>query len=73
METHARSIAKAISWRIGGLLITFVVALAVTGRLSVAASLSLADTAVKLGAYYGHERLWLKIRFGRAPAQDYDI
>jgi uncharacterized membrane protein len=73
VETHARSIAKAISWRIGGLLVTFVVALAVTGRLGVAISLSLADTLVKLGAYYVHERLWLKVRFGRARAPDYDI
>jgi uncharacterized membrane protein len=73
VETHARSIVKAISWRIGGLLVTFVVALVVTGRIGVAVSLSLADTFVKLGAYYAHERLWLKVRFGRAEEADYDI
>jgi adenylylsulfate kinase len=73
VETHARSIAKAVSWRIGGFLVTFVVSWIVTRRLGVAVSLSLADTLVKLGAYYAHERLWLKVRFGRSRAPDYDI
>ena len=73
MESHARSIVKALSWRIGGLLVTFGVAWVVTGRWSTAVTLGLADTAVKLGAYYAHERLWLKVSFGRSRPAEYDI
>ena len=73
MESHARSIVKALSWRVWAGLITFGVAWAITGRLTLAAEVGLADTAVKLGAYYAHERLWLKVRFGRSKSPDYDI
>ena len=73
MESHARSIIKALSWRIGGLLVTFFVTWGITGRLSLAATVGLADTGVKIGAYYVHERLWLKVRFGRSTSPDYDI
>jgi uncharacterized membrane protein len=73
METHWRSIAKAVSWRLGGLLMTTGVVWVVTGSAELAASIGILDTAVKLGAFYVHERAWLKIRFGRRKAPDFDI
>ena len=73
LETHARSIVKATTWRLGGLIVTILVAWAVTRRMDVAASIGLADTFVKLAAYYVHERAWLKIGFGRVKRPEYDI
>ena len=73
MEGHFRSILKAATWRAGGLAVTFVVAWMVTRKAAVAASIGLADTALKLVAYYVHERIWLKIRFGMMRGPDYDI
>jgi len=73
METHARSILKAATWRAGGLVMTVAVAWALTGRADLAASIGIADTLVKLGAFYVHERVWLKVRFGRKQPPEYQI
>lgn len=72
-DTHGRTIAKALTWRVGGFAMTVAVAWAVTRRADVAASIGLADTVVKLGAYYAHERLWLRVRFGRVRPAEYEI
>ncbi len=73
METRARSIVKALTWRMGGLIVTGIVVWAATGNVKLAASIGLADTLIKLGAYYVHERCWLKVRFGRAKPPEYQI
>ena len=52
---------------------TVSVAWIVTGEPLVAASIGLLDTVVKLGAFYVHERVWLKVRFGRLQPPDYQI
>ncbi|NIA06269.1 MAG: DUF2061 domain-containing protein [Actinobacteria bacterium] len=73
METRSRSIAKALTWRVTALGITMTVVWIASGSMELAASVGLADTVIKLGAYYGHERFWLKVGFGRAKPPDYQI
>ncbi len=73
MESHSRTIAKALSWRFIATLITFTVAWIVTRELTFAAEIGLADTIIKLGAYYFHERLWIRIKFGRLIRPEYEI
>ena len=73
METRARSIFKALTWRVTALVITVSVAWALTDRPDLAITIGLADTSVKLLAYYGHERAWLKVRYGRLRPPDYQI
>jgi len=73
VEAHLRSILKAATWRLGGFVVTVLVAWTVTRKVGIAASIGLADTALKLVAYYVHERLWLKVRFGMLRRADYDI
>lgn len=73
MESRLRSLIKAGTWRIGGLLLTVSVAWLITRRTDVAATIGLADTGVKLGAFYMHERLWLRVRFGRPKEAEYQI
>ncbi|MHC4260612.1 MAG: DUF2061 domain-containing protein, partial [Planctomycetota bacterium] len=58
MESHCRSIAKAITWRAGGTAVTFAVAWAVTRELALATGIGLLDTVIKIGAFYVHERIW---------------
>lgn len=65
--------AKALSWRVFATLITFGIALAMTGELVFAASIGLADTMVKLVIYFIHERVWVRIDYGRIPPSDYQI
>ena len=73
MESHARTIAKALSWRFIATLITFTVAWIVTRELTFAAEIGLADTIIKLGAYYFHERLWIRVKFGKLIRPEYEI
>ncbi len=65
METTQRSLAKAISWRLLATVITSSLVYAWTGEGSFAATVGLADTVVKFFIYFGHERLWNRIPFGR--------
>ena len=73
METHLRSIAKAVSWRAGGTVVTFVVALVVSGKFDIAVKVGILDTLVKIGAFYLHERLWHRIGFGKVKPPEYQI
>jgi uncharacterized membrane protein len=52
---------------------TFATAWIITRRIEVAASIGAADTAAKIVAYYLHERMWLKIPFGRLDKAEYEI
>ena len=73
MESHYRSIAKAITWRLGGTVVTFIVAWIITRELSLAAGIGLLDTVVKIGAFYVHERIWNKVSFGKLKRPEYEI
>ncbi len=65
MESHKRSIAKAVTWRIIATLVTFLIAYLFTKELALATGIGLADAAIKIFAYYSHERMWNRIGFGR--------
>lgn len=73
METHLRSIAKAVSWRIGGTVVTFIIALLVSGKVDIAVKVGLLDTLVKIAAFYLHERIWDRISFGKVKRPEYEI
>jgi adenylylsulfate kinase len=73
VETRIRSIVKAITWRAGGLLVTVTVVYAITRKVELAATIGIADTILKLAAFYVHERLWLKVHFGKLRPPDYQI
>ncbi|KPK44447.1 MAG: hypothetical protein AMJ65_03075 [Phycisphaerae bacterium SG8_4] len=73
MESHFRSIAKAITWRAGGTIVTFAVAWILTGSVELAAQIGVLDTAVKIGAFYAHERMWNRLSFGKQKQPEYQI
>jgi uncharacterized membrane protein len=73
METHLRSITKAISWRAGGTAVTFAVTLLISGEIDLALKVGLLDTLVKIGAFYFHERIWHRIGFGKIKPPEYQI
>jgi len=68
-ETHARSLAKAVSWRATGSLDTFVVALVVTGSAKLAGSVAVTEILTKILIYYFHERIWAWVPWGKRSAQ----
>ena len=65
METHKRSIAKAVSWRLTGTIDTIMISWIVTGRIGVAASIGAFELMTKTMIYYFHERIWQKVKWGR--------
>ena len=73
MESRRRTLVKSVSYRIIGGLVTVGVAYAATNRLGAAAAIGLSDTMVKLGVFYFHERMWLRINYGRSANPEYNI
>jgi len=65
-EAHSRSFFKAVSWRMLGSVDTFVISYFVTGRLVFAASIASVETFTKIVLFYGHERVWAAVPWGRA-------
>ncbi|PAQ11333.1 MULTISPECIES: DUF2061 domain-containing protein [Mesorhizobium] len=65
MDTHSRSFAKALSWRVTGTIDTMIISLVVTGSIKLAAAIGLTEVITKSLLYYFHERAWLKIPYGR--------
>lgn len=73
METHIRSILKAITWRAGGTVVTFAVALFMVGKFELAAKIGILDTLIKIFAFYIHERVWNQLKIGREKPPEYQI
>ncbi len=74
MESHKRSIAKAITWRVIATLVTFIVAYWFTREVVLSMGIGFGDAIIKAFTYYFHERLWNRIGFGREKAkEDYMI
>lgn len=67
METKRRSLAKALSWRVVAWSITVAIAYLFTGKVAFALSIGVADSVLKIFAYYLHERSWMGIDYGREP------
>lgn len=65
VETHARSILKAVSWRTLGTLDTFAISWYLTGKLELAGLIAGLEFVTKIGWYYFHERVWSAVAWGR--------
>jgi adenylylsulfate kinase len=68
-ETHKRTLAKSITWRVAATIITFVIVIIFTGRMDWAISLSILDMILKFIGYYVHERAWDRVDWGILSAK----
>ena len=75
METNARSIAKAISYRLLGSISTALIVFVFSGNAKISAGIGALDVVTKLALYYLHERVWNYVPYGRGDrgAPDYEI
>lgn len=64
-EKPLRSIAKAISWRIVGTTDTILISWLLTGEIKTAVAIGSIEVISKMVLYFGHERIWNKITFGK--------
>jgi uncharacterized membrane protein len=73
METNARSIVKAVSYRLLGSSVTGLILFVITGKGTISLVGSVADMVLKIGAYFVHERIWDRISYGRSKPPEYEI
>ena len=64
-ESHARSVAKAVSWRATGSVDTFLLSYVITGSPVFAGSIALTEVVTKILLYYAHERVWSLVGWGK--------
>ncbi len=65
MVSKKRSLAKSLTWRVIAIVSTFAIGYVLTGSLAFAASLTLISNVINFVLYYLHERVWLKIEWGK--------
>jgi len=65
-DTHVRSVAKAVSWRVVGSLATATLVFLFTGRVALSLALGGVEFVTKVGLFWLHERAWDRVTFGKA-------
>ncbi|MGH6985777.1 MAG: DUF2061 domain-containing protein [Caulobacteraceae bacterium] len=72
--SRSRSLLKAVTWRAVGSVDTFMISFIIAtllhhpmaGAATLAGSIATSETFTKLILYFIHERIWARIRWGRA-------
>ncbi len=64
-ESHARSIVKAVSYRLVIIISIFITTLLTTGKLASAVQVTGITAITGTIIYYVHERIWSRIKWGR--------
>jgi uncharacterized membrane protein len=65
-ESPARSLLKAISWRITGTADTFIISWLITGQPLIASGIALTEVFTKIFLFWLHERVWNGVSYGRS-------
>jgi adenylylsulfate kinase len=68
-ETHGRSVAKAVSWRVLGTIATSVLVFLFTRKLVLSLAVGGLEFVSKIGLFWLHERAWDRLRFGKREVQ----
>ena len=66
MESPLRSIVKALTWQVLGLITMTALAYIATGDIGAASGLALGAAATSLVFFFLHERIWALISWGRS-------
>ncbi|ORE89914.1 DUF2061 domain-containing protein [Aurantimonas sp. 22II-16-19i] len=64
MESSKRSLAKAVSWQMVGLVTMAILGEVFTGSFFAGSELALTSCAIGFVMYVLHERVWAGIRWG---------
>lgn len=65
IDTVKRSFIKTLTWRLTGSGATFLIALLISGNLSVAGPVAILQFVTNTFLYYIHERVWNIIKWGK--------
>ena len=72
-DTNRRSIVKGLSWRVVATSTTTAIVYVFFDRLDLAIAAGMIETVLKVGLYWGHERIWHKIRWGREQIEPFNL
>jgi adenylylsulfate kinase len=72
-ETNIRSIVKGISWRFVATSTTMGIVYVFFGNVELAIATGILETAAKVGLYWGHEKVWQKIRWGKKRIEPFNL
>lgn len=64
MELRRRTLARVLTWRIGGIALATILGWLLLDDPVSGASFGLAYNGIRAGTQYLHERLWLRTRWG---------
>jgi uncharacterized membrane protein len=67
METNRRTLAKALSWQLMGLVTMTTLGTIVTGSAGIGGALALTSAVLGTICYVAHEKLWARVPWGRLP------
>ena len=68
MESKKRSLAKAVSWQMIGLLTMSILGEMFTGSFFAGSELAISSCALGFVIYILHERVWAGVRWGLSKA-----
>ena len=72
-ETNIRSFAKGFSWRIVATITTIIIVYLFFGRLDLAIAAGAIEWISKIFLFWIHERVWLKIRWGKKRITPFNL
>jgi len=72
-ETNKRSIVKGITWRFVATSTTMLIVYLFFGDIEMAIATGVLETVAKVGLYWGHEKIWQKVRWGRKRIEPFNI
>lgn len=72
-DTNLRSIVKGISWRLFATITTISIVYIFFGRLDLAIATGLIEIIAKIFLYWAHERVWIKINWGKEKVNAFNI
>jgi uncharacterized membrane protein len=73
MDSSARSLAKAVSYRVLGSAGTALIVFIFSGNMPLSAGVGAIDMVLKIALYFLHERIWNYIPYGRPKPPEYEI
>jgi len=72
-ETNIRSIVKGITWRMVATGTTMGIVYVFFGNIELAIATGLLETVAKVGLYWGHEKVWQKIKWGKKRIEPFNV
>ncbi|NPA03854.1 MAG: adenylyl-sulfate kinase [Epsilonproteobacteria bacterium] len=72
-ETNLRSIVKGITWRAVATGTTMGIVYLFFGNLELAVATGLLETIAKIGLYWGHEKVWQRVKWGKKRIEPFNI